>query len=163
MFRLLIAHIALAGALLAGGCRTQMETTGATSPKSNSAIVVATIERTACFGKCPMYKATFFSDGTVHYEGKRFVPHEGLFTLKVSKDEVNSIFTEADKLGYWTLDDRYDSAVTDFPSCLTSVTENGKTKSVYDRVNGPKALKAFEQHLESLLEDKEFVPVPQGK
>lgn len=163
MLRILTVNLLLVLTSLTS-CRTQKEGAGAVPPKSNSPVVVATIERTACFGKCPMFKATFFSDGTVHYEGKRFVANEGLFTIKISNDEVNSIFAEADKLGYWGLDDRYDSSVTDFPSCITSVTKNDKTKSVYNRVGGPKSLKAFERHLESLLEEKEYVPVPsQGK
>ena len=39
--------------------------------------VVITLERTACFGVCPVYKLTIYGDGRVLYDGIRFVRTEG--------------------------------------------------------------------------------------
>lgn len=45
--------------------------------------VVITLQRTVCYGSCPEYKLTIFSDGRVLYEGIRNVkkkerPRDGL-------------------------------------------------------------------------------------
>ena len=47
--------------------------------------VVITLERTACFGVCPVYKLTVYGDGRVVYEGKRFVRVEGTITRNISE------------------------------------------------------------------------------
>ena len=31
------------------------------------------MRRTACFGQCPTYEVSFFQDGKVLYQGKKFV------------------------------------------------------------------------------------------
>lgn len=38
------------------------------------------LERTPCFGKCPIYSISLYSDKTVFYEGKRFVDSIGSFS-----------------------------------------------------------------------------------
>ncbi len=38
---------------------------------------VITLERTACFGACPVYTLSIYADGTVVYNGERFVDVEG--------------------------------------------------------------------------------------
>ena len=61
------------------------ETTMATEPQ-----LLASIQRTACFGQCPMYRATFLDNGEVKYVGKRFVKSSiksnkepSLFSLRI--------------------------------------------------------------------------------
>lgn len=151
----IIATVLLAMSVL-GGCKN---TEAPTKTDTKAATVVASIERTACYGSCPIYRATFYSDGRVRYVGKRFVPNVGTFDVQVSADDVKSIEAKAVETGYFDLNDKYDSPVTDFPSCVTSFTAGGKSKSVFDRVDGPKSLKSFEKHLDSLLEGKEFKKV----
>ena len=41
--------------------------------KTDSPVIVITLERTRCRGHCPVYKLTIVEDGTVEYEGIRFV------------------------------------------------------------------------------------------
>jgi len=139
-----------------GGCKNIESPTKA---DAKTATVVASIERTACYGSCPIYRATFFSDGRVRYVGKRFIPNVGTYDLVISADEVKSIGEKAVGIGYFDLKDKYDSPVIDFPSCVTTFTSDGRSKTVFDRVDGPKSLKAFEKHLDSLLENKEFKKV----
>src|ERR1041385_8201332 len=43
-----------------------------------------TLERTACFGTCPMYKLTIDSDGTVTFNGERFTKTTGIAKGKIS-------------------------------------------------------------------------------
>jgi hypothetical protein len=44
--------------------------------------------RTPCFGLCPDYSVSIFGDGTVLYEGRRFVKNKGERHGRVSIDAV---------------------------------------------------------------------------
>lgn len=151
-----IIAIAVCAVCVLGGCKN---TEAPAKTDAKAATVVASIERTACYGSCPIYRATFYSDGRVRYVGKRFVPNVGTYELQISPDDVKSIGAKAVEMGYFGLNDKYDSPVTDFPSCVTTVNDGGQSKTVFDRVDGPKALKSFEKHLDSLLEGREFKKV----
>ena len=41
------------------------------------------LERTICFGRCPNYRVTIEGDGSVTYEGWRFVKVEGTHWKKI--------------------------------------------------------------------------------
>ena len=43
-----------------------------------------TLERTACFGSCPVYKVTIFNDGTVRYKSRHLGSRKG--TVDDNKD-----------------------------------------------------------------------------
>jgi hypothetical protein len=45
---------------------------------------VITLQRTVCFGTCPEYKLTIFSDGTVAYEGISSVKKEDTAKGRIS-------------------------------------------------------------------------------
>ena len=96
-----------------------------------------TLERTACFGPCPMYTLTITSDGKVKFDGKRFTKVTGPATGKISKQAFRGLVAEFKKIGYFSLPDQFTPGtpqcprmVTDHPSANTSLRLNGKTKVV---------------------------------
>ena len=96
-----------------------------------------TLERTACFGTCPMYKVTITSDGTVSFDGKRFTKTTGIAKGKISAHDFRQLVSEFEKINYFSLPDSYapgtpvcPERITDMPSAYTSIRLNGKTKSV---------------------------------
>jgi hypothetical protein len=118
--------------------------------------ILASIERTACYGQCPMYKAIFMDNGEVKYVGKRFVEKIGTYRTLLSEEEVLEIHKKVVEYDYFALDSLYPTPITDFPSCLTEVNLNGKRKKVINRRSPPDNLKAFEKFLDGLLEGKEL-------
>lgn len=152
--------------LLAFGCKTNKEVSSTetkteqpTEQTNTKPVLLASIQRTACFGQCPMYKTTFMDNGEVIYIGKRFVDRIGTYSTLLDVEEINSIKARATEYGYFELDSLYPTPITDFPSCITEVQINGKHKRVIDRRNPPDELKAFEKFLDSLLEGKELKKV----
>ena len=69
---LLVIGVLLLAATLSIGCNSNK-----TPVPSNINTVVITLERTTCFGVCPVYTLTIYGDGRVVYEGTRFVRTEG--------------------------------------------------------------------------------------
>jgi len=96
-----------------------------------------TLERTACFGSCPIYKLTIASDGTVTFDGERFTKVQGIATGRISPSDFRRLVAEFEKINYFSLPDSFSPGtpvcprmVTDMPSAVTSIRLNGKAKSV---------------------------------
>ena len=96
-----------------------------------------TLERTACFGTCPMYTLTIKGDGSVTFDGKRFTKTIGTANGKITPADFRSLVREFEKINYFSLPDSYTPGtrecpqrVTDMPSANTSIHVNGRTKIV---------------------------------
>ena len=93
--------------------------------------IAVTLERGVCFGTCPAYSITIYTDGTVVYKGERFVAAEGTRTLTLEPEVVEKLVAEITALGYFEWADEYtEMTVTDLPTVITSVTQNGETKQI---------------------------------
>ncbi|HET6245257.1 MAG: hypothetical protein H0V01_11620 [Bacteroidetes bacterium] len=125
------------------------------SAKGNDTIF-ATMEKTPCYGTCPVYKLMIFKSGLAIYQGIRNVDKTGRFLVYFSLEEMKEIENKANEINYFKLKDEYDSPVTDFPTTITSLRINGKVKVVSNRVGGPPELKGFEKHIDETLMRKEF-------
>lgn len=157
----ILSFVFLATVLVA--CKTNEQSSAAELGKPETMPVeqkapqlLASIERTACYGQCPMYKATFMDNGELIYVGKRFVEKIGTYKALLSEKEVIDIKSKIVEYKYFELDSLYPTPISDFPSCWTEVQLNGKRKRVINRRNPPENLKSFEKFLDSLLEDREL-------
>jgi Domain of unknown function (DUF6438) len=89
------------------------------------------LERGPCFGACPVYLLTVFADGTVGYEGRRFVEVEGSQAATLTPGEVEALVVAVLEADFFELADEYTVQATDLPSITLTVTMNGRTKDVY--------------------------------
>lgn len=100
-----------------------------------------TLERTMCPGLCPVYKLTIRADGTVQFEGRHVEAGEvspgEIKKGTISKEGIDSLVSEFEKADYFSFKDSYRigdkdcrESRTDHPSAITSITINGKSKSV---------------------------------
>jgi hypothetical protein len=118
----------------------------------------ANIERTFCFGTCPVYTMKIYSDGFVEYEGTRNLKMIGKFTATISSSKVSAILEKADEIKFFTFEDEYDDKmVMDLPSATTMVVgHDGKQKSVMRRINYPNSLLTLEKLFDDLLESERW-------
>lgn len=107
------------------------------SSSGGRATKVITLERTQCFGTCPMYKLTIFSDGRVSYEGIKFVKTVGKAGGRISRAKLRDLVTEFTNISYFKLPDSFEPGQktcpqewTDMPSAITSLAWNGKSKTI---------------------------------
>jgi hypothetical protein len=113
-------------------------------------ITEITLERTPCFGTCPVYKVTLRRDGTALYEGVAYVAREGRYRGTIGAPLFDRLARMAVEKGYFGLRGRYAVPVTDHPSVITSVLRGGTRKSVDHYANaGPAALKALETAIDA--------------
>jgi len=100
-----------------------------TAPATNFKNVVITMERSVCFGTCPVYKLTIFGNGNVVYNGEKFVKVVGEQTTKIPEDKIRELISEFYKTGFFSLKEKYIEKcdirgcvrVTDLPTTIVSI------------------------------------------
>ncbi len=115
----------------------------------------ASITRTPCFGRCPVYKISIFSKGEVVYHVKDFVEGmtPGYYRTLITKEQMSLIIAIAEDEAYFELKDKYPEGnimVADLPTTITFLRIGNKRKQV---INGnfhhPYALIRFEEFIDS--------------
>lgn len=120
----------------------------------HSGIDAIGLERTVCFGDCPVYTVIVSKDGRFLYDGEANVKRIGHFTGKVDTNELREIFRFVSSIGFSRLADGYSYPMTDAASTFTMVRKDGREKIVWNYANsGPPSLWAFDQLIDKLLDD----------
>ena len=115
--------------------------------------LLITLERTACYGRCPIYKLTIKADGSVLFDGERFTKTIGKAEGKISEDKVKKLIKEFENADYFALDGEYDCyQMTDNPSAFTSIQINGKNKKIKHYQGCESGSDEFEKELSNLTE-----------
>jgi hypothetical protein len=124
------------------------------------------LERTACFGTCPVYAVTIDAHGNVVYNGTRFVAVTGRRTARVPVARVAEILERAEQIRFFDLDDQYReirhpdgtmSTVTDLPTTFVTIKRAGRSKRVEDYYGAPKALGDLERLIDDLAQTRQWV------
>ncbi len=113
--------------------------------------LLASIERTACYGTCPTYIIKVYKSGYVTYEGIRFVKNEGMFHAKVNEDVLDLLLSKAKDVNYSKFENEFNEGITDIPSTITQVRLDGKVKQVTNRGGDNQQLIEFEKYFDSLF------------
>ncbi len=107
---------------------------------------IISINRGACFGTCPIYFISIFSDQSAIYHGKKFVEKIGEIEFKLSEEEINSILQKANKINYCQLEDEYFEHISDLPRTYVQIFD----KKVLDYYGAPKELKELEELIDNI-------------
>jgi Domain of unknown function (DUF6438) len=123
--------------------------------------VMLSLERTACYGRCPIYTVTVLRDGTVQWEGRQFVKTTGEATAKLPAATLTALADAFKRADYFSLHDKYDSYdVTDHPSAITSYSDGSKKKTIHhyhgDR-SAPEKLSELESRIDELVGTSKWI------
>ena len=114
--------------------------------------VMITLERTVCFGTCPIYRVTIYGDGRVEYEGTDYVEVKGTQSSNIGADGVSQLVEAFVEAGYFEWNDAYNNRnVTDMPTVITSITLEGQTKRI-ERYEGDASAPLELVKLENLID-----------
>ena len=86
--------------------------------------------RSVCLGSCPVYSLMVFADGSVLYDGMKFVPIEGHRRASISASEVAELYRTVIDDDFFELEDDYAGIILDAPFTTISITLNGNKKIV---------------------------------
>jgi hypothetical protein len=135
------------------------------SARAESQITKIVLERTACFGTCPVYTLSVHSSGLVEFAGESHVKAKGTQTGKISPEDFARLVKKIDEIDFFNLRNRYDgknpdgsgTTVTDLPTRKTSVTRGGETKTVENYFRGPPGLSELENLIEELTKSAKWI------
>jgi hypothetical protein len=108
------------------------------------------LEKTACFGTCPVFKIKIFKNGKGIFEGKKCVKKTGLIDFKLSQKEIQKILVKAENIKFSEMLDEYSEKITDLPTTYIQIKE----KKIKDYFGAPKKLKDLETLIEEIVLNK---------
>lgn len=91
-----------------------------------------TLQRTECFGSCPVYRVELRGDGQVTYHGGGYTLIDGDHRWHVPPATLAPLIALLRSSDYFRLDGYYMAAWTDLPSFTTRVDTGTQGKLVYD-------------------------------
>ena len=158
--------VALLGASV--GCHGAGYSDPAVIPQNVPQDLMISLERTECFGGCPVYKLTITADGAVVFRGRRFVKQDGA-TIRsaITQDRLKQLIAEFDRVKFFSLDDDYSETrllcPTDHPSAFTSIRINGKSKTINHYLGCrepkvPKGLTELENKIDEIVNTAQWLP-----
>jgi len=132
---------------------------------------IITLQRTACFGDCPVYALEIHGNGFVifrHVTDPYLVADSHIFGIdvtrlakprvyQISQEEVNALVEQFYTIGYLSMNDTYIVGITDLSATITSLTVNGTTKSVYNYLGGPRELFELEYKIDEIARTRDWV------
>ena len=138
-------HIVFLLIFLASSCFRLSEST-----INNQEDLIISLDKTACFGTCPVYKIKIYNSGKATYEGLKHVKKIGLHNLTISEGEKNIILTNEKKIGFSKMKDEYTEKITDLPTTYIMI----QNKMIKDYYGAPPELKELEKKIEELFLNK---------
>jgi hypothetical protein len=155
--------------LVAAACaprESAVPSADAPSEASSGTGPAVTLERTPCFGGCPVYRISVSSDGIVSYEGRAGVRQLGAASKRIKPERVSALVSELERAGYFSFAPRYTPAepacgryATDSPTAITSVHMGGRTHRIehdYGCGAAPGALVVLERRIDEALGSSEW-------
>ena len=159
---LILICVAMSSAVYAQGKPT-IQTTPPRLPVGLKGLKIK-LCRTPCFGFCPDYSVSIFGDGTVTYEGRRFVKIKGKRQSRVSIDAVQRLANRFVSSNYFALQLSYGQCGGDLPTAVTSIEWTRVKKTVTDCgelpvVTIPSVLRELELAIDITADSQQWVGV----
>jgi hypothetical protein len=114
------------------------------STEQEDPITEVFIERTGCYGACPVYKAVLRRDGLSAFTGVENAKRKGKYKARIDRDDFDRLAEFLSSRGFFALNDKYSEGwmVQDVSTITTSAVRSGKRKTVKRKTlsdNDPKA------------------------
>ncbi|MEN3040949.1 MAG: DUF6438 domain-containing protein [Bacteroidia bacterium] len=134
-----------------------------TSKKGSSDTLYIAINRTGCYGRCPIDKVELLPDGTVKYEGQRFVSRMGIYVRRLSDKEIEKVRRMLIEGKFDVYQEVYDNPhITDLPSLILTYQMGSRKKRILCRMDCPPELPEKIETLRAFLADEGNFQMIQG-
>lgn len=100
--------------------------------ESASSDTLIHMQRTACFGFCPVYELKITKNGNVTFIGKQHVKHTGQSESQLSEENLDQMFQKIKESHFWEIpaNPECESRMTDMPSVYLTIKMAGKRHHV---------------------------------
>lgn len=108
------------------------------------------MNRTACFGRCPVYSVEIYQNGLVRYSGELFTDHQGVYEKNIGKTKAQNLMKQFAKYRVDTCSNQYTSRIADLPGILFNIKYGSTTKRINNAHFGPDFLRTLAADVDSL-------------
>lgn len=117
------------------------------------------IEKTPCFGSCPVYTLRIEGNGNATMDVKRFRPQIGVFKQKFAAEEINKLFRYLSNLDWLSFEDTYETYYADLPGTVVVFKHQRTFKRIVipGGAEIPKELEELIARLESYSDSGEWI------
>jgi hypothetical protein len=133
---------------------------------AEEAYLFAAYEKTACFGRCPVYQVQIYSDGKATWNGRMNVSKLGNYEGRASEEQIKAIRQKVHELRFLDFENEYPTGgqrIVDLPVTITYIRIGDMDKTVKNTHGAPQSLKEFEKYLEAVFESIAWAPVAGDK
>lgn len=103
-----------------------------------------------CFGFCPIYTLTVYSNGVVTYNGERNTNRQGMHLRILEKNELSALKSQLEKANLWQYQDLYKGQLPDMQTVTITYWEEGDFKTIAGKDGRPKPVVDIETTLEDI-------------
>ena len=122
--------------------------------------LILSMERTACYGTCPIYEIKLYDNGLLLYNGKKYVSKTGTYIAKCNKHEVNDLTHSILNSRFFDLENKYPVnifAPSDLPGCTIYFSIKDKQKRIEEHsMQTPRVLTFVEAKIDSFVASKKL-------
>lgn len=129
------------------------------------------LQRTSCFGPCPVYSVTIDATGAVLYEGEKHVRALGRHTGNIAPSTVARLLATIKRIRFFDLRDAYRyiehpdgtrTMIDDLATTIITVTVNGQTKRVESYFGAPASVAALQRQIDEAAGTKRWIFVDEA-
>jgi hypothetical protein len=133
------------------------------SPDDN---VLASLQRTGCYGTCPAYEIQIFRSGRIDWLGKHYVKTVGSKTAHLTPAQLKAVQEAFATAHFMTLTGNFDcQEMTDHPSATLSFNDNGVAKTIVHyhgcrSTPGVDVLSKLENQIDAIVRSAQWIGTP---
>ena len=143
-------------ALLLFGCQSSPEVKKDTAALQQPTGVLVSLERGACFGRCPIYVVEVRTDGALHFKGERNVKVTEPVDVKLDAAQLERLTARFERSGFSGWKDFTNHQVTDQATVV--LTFKGKTVHHYlGDDQAPDGLSQLERDVDAIIGTERWV------
>ena len=116
----------------------------------SSPILSVSMQRTACFGKCPEYIINMDNKGNVTYTGIRNVPDIGVYKKNIGYPATMNILYSLNQNKVDTCSKLYQARIQDLPGIMYTITYKDSSKRILGAEFGPDFLKETAEAMDKI-------------
>ena len=114
--------------------------------------LVISMERTSCFGTCPVYKVEIFDSGLIKFTGESHHEMIGNYRSHIDWKPLQVLREKFRQANFFSFKKEYMSSLQDLPSTYLYFKDGENEKNVLDYGNAaPAELKNLEQAIDELI------------
>lgn len=133
------------------------------------------MNRTLCYGTCPVYNLTVANDGKVVFVGEKFTKTIGNAEGQINPEKIKQLIAEINQSKFFSFKDDYgyeskncSSTATDSPSVTLKIKFDGIEKTIkhyqgcfvnetFSQANGLKPLTDLENKIDEIVGTKQWI------